>query len=109
MKHLQTFESFLNEAATYELVWDGFDITLSNIKKTGKEITADAVMNFETARDIDPFLENELDEYNQAILDWASDEGIIKGNYTVNFDWEDYTSYRVDDKQVTGTMYFRKA
>jgi hypothetical protein len=109
MKYFKLFENFLNEAATYELEWDGFDITLSNIKKTGKEITADAVMNFETARDIDPFLENELDEYNQAILDWASDEGIIKGNFTVGFDEPDMTSYRVNDTQITGTLHFWKA
>jgi hypothetical protein len=109
MKHIKTFESFLNEAASYEFVYDGFDLTLSNIKKTAKEITADAVMNFETARDIDPFLENELDEYNQAILEWATDEGIIDGEFTVGFDEPDMTSYRVNDTQITGTFHFWKA
>ena len=109
MKHIKTFESFINEDKSYTSTMDGFTITLSNVKKDKTGVIADTVMKFETAKDIDPFLENELDNYNTDIMDWAESEGIIKGDFSVGFDTEDKTSYKVTGNTITGTFHFWSA
>lgn len=107
MKHIKTFESFLNEAATisFSSVADGVTAEFSNVTKRGKDIMADAVMPFKRATDTQAFLDNELDNVNNAILAMAQANGIIDSDeYTVGFD-----KSKTNGSTITGTFGFYAA
>ena len=107
MKHIQTFENFLSESqineSSYTSAMDDFTIALSNVKKVGKNITCDATIVFTDKSDIQPYLDNELDNVNGDILDWAQSQGIVKSDdYSSGFDGKP----SISGNKVTGKFTF---
>jgi hypothetical protein len=99
----------LKEAkSTYELKTADFTLKLSQLKKQGKDIVSNAVMTFTNKNDIQPFLNNDLDNYNADILDWAvEDKGIINDDdFSLGFEEDDHT---VKGNTVTGKFWFWSA
>ena len=93
---------FMNESS-YTSAMDDFTIALSNVKKVGKNVTCDATIVFTDKSDIQAYLDNELDNVNGDILDWAQSQDIVKGDdYSSGFDGKP----SIAGNKVTGKFTF---
>lgn len=85
---------------------DGYTLTLKNVRNVDGDIEADATMKFDDRKDIKPFLNNDLDNFNTTIYNWAEKEGIIKSNedYSLGF-----SKHKVKNDTIVGKFTFWKA
>jgi hypothetical protein len=111
MKHIKLFEQFIAKSRrvnenSYTSAMDDFRIELSNVKKDRKNITCNATIVFTDKSDVQAYLDNELDNINNDILDWAESQGIIDNDdYSSGFEG----SPTVTGNKVTGKFTFFSA
>ena len=92
--------------SSYNSTMDDFTIDLRNVKKVGKNITCNATIVFTDKSDIQAYLDNELDNVNNDILDWAQSQGIVKSDdYSSGFDGKP----SISGNKVTGKFTFFSA
>jgi hypothetical protein len=98
----------MNEKKEYSENLGDFIISIKNITKDGNDIITDCEIIFDDKNDVQPFLDNDLDNVNMAILDFAEEKKIIKNDeYSVGFDKD--LPLTIKRNKITGKLVFWSA